>query len=159
MKSSPNSNSPFEKHGASCSLASRFGMLVTLALTLPILLRGVPLPAKESNVSQPFHKRQSLDDRVERLARYLGLSHAQMSALKNILIERQQEVFRMRHASSAGEGLQMDQFRAIEDKTAERIRAILTAEQRKKYEPLSNGRSDSAAQNVSVEDWLKQTRP
>jgi hypothetical protein len=140
-------------------------MLVTLALILPILLPGVPSPAKESNVSQPFrglvstHKRQSLDDRVERLARYLGLSQAQMSALKNILIERQQEVFRMRHASSAGEGLQMDQFRAVEDKTAERIRAILTKEQRKKYDPLGNRTSDSAARNVSVEDWLKRTQP
>ena len=65
----------------------------------------------------------------------------------------------MRRAPSQREELQMDRFRAIEDKTAERIRAMLTEEQRRKYDPLGVRNSNSAAQNVSVEDWLKQARP
>ena len=99
-----------------------------------------------------------LDERVEHLARYLDLNERQRSALKNILLENQQEILKMRGVPSQGEELQMDRFRAIKDKTTEKIRAMLTEEQRKKYDPLGVRNSNSAAQNVSVEDWLKQTR-
>jgi hypothetical protein len=138
---------------------------VKLALLAPALFSGVPVPAQDANAAQqvhrvaPHYRRQSLDERVEHLARYLDLNEGQRSALKKILIENQQEILKMRRVPSQGDELQMDRFRAIEDKTAERIRAMLTEEQRKKYDPLGVRSSNSAAQNVSVEDWLKQTRP
>ena len=132
---------------------------------MPMLLAGTQTPAQETNAAQPVHrvgpryKHHSLDERVEHLARYLDLNEGQRSALKNILLENQQEILKMRRAPSQAEGLQMDRLRAVEDKTAGRIRAMLTGEQRKKYDPLGVRSSNSAAQNVSVEDWLKQTRP
>ena len=135
------------------------------ALLLAVLLPGGPVRAQETHAAPQIHrvsshyKRQSLDQRLEHVARYLDLNEAQRSALKNILIQNQQEILKMRRVPSPGEELQMDRFQAIEEKTAERIRALLTEEQRNKYDPLVVRNSNSAAQNVSVDDWLAQTRP
>ena len=144
MKRSSVNSSPVRKHGTSRTLASCRRILLKLALLVPMLLPGVPVPAQDTNAAQQVHrvapryKRQTLDDRVEHLARYLDLNERQRSALKNILLENQQEILKMRGVSSQGEELQMDRFRAIKDKTTERIRAMLTEEQRKKYDPLGD---------------------
>jgi hypothetical protein len=165
MKRSPVNSGPFAKHEARRPLASCRRILVRMALLVSMLWPGAPVPAQETNAAQQVHrvtpryKRESLDERVEHLARYLDLNEGQRSALKKILIENQQEILKMRRVPSPGEELQMDRFRAIEDKTAERIGAMLTEEQRKKYDPLRVRNLNSGAQNVSVEDWLKQTRP
>jgi len=130
-----------------------------------MLLASATAPAQETHQAPPVHgvaphyQRQNLEERVELLSRYLGLSEGQRSAIKNILLERQQEFFKIRHAPSPGGGLQMDRFRAIEDRTMEKIRAMLTEEQRKKYDPLSMRNSNSASQNVSIENWLKAIGP
>jgi hypothetical protein len=132
---------------------------------MTMLLPGAPVLAQQANAAQPFHqvasrhKRQSLGERVELLAGYLDLNEGQRSALKTILLDRQQEILKMRHAPSLGERIQMDRFRAIEEKTVERISAMLTREQNKKYDPLGVRNSTSASQNVSVEDWLKKNGP
>jgi hypothetical protein len=158
-------NSIYPKHGRIRALVNCRKMLAGPALVLALLLPNMPMPAQVINAAQPAHrssprfKRQSLDERVELLARYLDLNDEQRSALKKILLENQQEILKMRHAPSRAEGLQMDRFRAIEDKTMERIRAMLTEEQRTKYEPLGVRNPASASQNVSVDDWLKVTRP
>jgi len=165
MNGSSVSSSPFAKHMASSGRANFTRTLVTLVLLVPMLLSGTPVAAQEVNAAQPAHrsaprhKGQGMDERVEQLARYLDLNEGQRSALKSILLENQQEILKMRRAPSQGEELQIDRFRIIEDKTVEKIRAMLTEEQRKRYDPLGVRNSNSAAQNVSVEDWLKQTRP
>jgi hypothetical protein len=136
-----------------------------LVLLVAVILPGAHVRAQETHAAPQIHgvsshyKRQSLDERVEHLARYLDLNDGQKSALKNILIQNQQEILKMRRVPPQGEELQMDRLRAIEEKTAERIRALLTEEQRNKYDPLAVRKSNSAAQNVSVDDWLTQTRP
>ncbi len=117
---------------------------------------GAPQPARQANSR---HNRQNPDHRFELLARYLDLNAAQKNALKSILFQRQHQIFNLRHAPSMGDGLQMDRYRAIEDETAHRIRAILTEEQRRRYDPLGLLESSAANQNVNVEDWLKQTKP
>lgn len=151
-------------HGRVLTLANCRRMLAGPDLVVALFLLNVSIPAQEINAAQPAHrsspryKRQSLDERVEHLARYLDLNEDQRSALKKILLENQQEIFKMRHAPSSAEGLQMDRFRAIEDKTVEKIRATLTDEQRKKYQPLGVRNPAPASQNVSVDDWLQVTR-
>jgi hypothetical protein len=157
-------SSTYAKRGKVLAVARRNMILAGPALVLALLLPGVPVPAQETSAAQPVHriaphyKSQSLDGRIELLARYLDLSDEQKSTLKKILLENQQEILKMRHSPSAAEGLQMDRFRAIQDKTVEKIRAMLNEEQRKKYEPLSSRNSASAPQNASVDDWLKVTR-
>jgi Spy/CpxP family protein refolding chaperone len=139
--------------------------VLKLAFLAAICSLGMPMRAQTHSASEIVHNhanphiRQNLDNRIELLARYLDLNDAQRSTLKNILLERQQEIIAMRRTPAAGEGLHLDRFRATEDKAADRIRAMLNEEQRIKYDPLSKRDSNSTAQSVRVDDWLIQARP
>ena len=141
------------------------GTFVSLCLGAPLVLPAVPVPAQEADASRPAHrtitpyKHPSLDGQVERLSRYLDLDEAQRSTLKNILQQRQEEILLMRLTPPSDGTVQIDRVRAIEDKTAERIRASLNEEQRKKHDLLSVRRTAPAPDQRSLEDWLKVTRP
>ena len=74
-------------------------------------------------------------------------------------MQRQKEILQMRHAAVSSGSSPSDRFRAIEDETAERIRAALNEEQRKKYDPTGMRRSTPTQQQSSVADWLKNTGP
>ena len=136
-----------------------------LAPLLPLLL----LPAASSaqvaesaRGSQPVirnHKRPSPDERGKALAKYLELDETQQMALQKILEQRQQEVQQMRFTPLPAGSAQVDRFRAIQDKTANRIRAVLNQEQRKKYDLLAIRRSAPPGSKTSVQDWLKAATP
>jgi hypothetical protein len=142
-------------------LVGGWRMLSAVAILIAILTPGARVSAQDSKVApaaQQGHshsRRQTLDERVERLARYLNLSDGQRSVLKEILLEREQEILKLRHSASSGEELQMDRFRAVEDKTVERIHAILNDEQRKKYDPLGVRSQVTDAQRQGVDGWMK----
>ncbi len=104
------------------------------------------------------HNRLSLDDRINRFAKSLDLSEAQKSAVKEILEQRQQEILRIRRDLSLAGRAGIDRFRALQEKTVERIRAVLNEEQKKKYDPLAPREIPQTPQ-PSVEDWLNATRP
>lgn len=149
---------------------SRSGFL-SLALALPVLLPGAAALAQSPPSSQgtdntraarrPTHgyRGATLDDRVRTLARNLDLSEAQQSAVKKILEERQEETLRLRLDASLTGSARIDKFRALQEKTVERIRGVLNEEQKKKYDPLVVRKLPPAAEHRSVEDWLKATTP
>jgi len=93
------------------------------------------------------------------LARSLDLNEAQRAAVKKILEQRQQETLRIRQDPSISGGARIERFRALQDNTVERIRAVLNEEQKKKYDPLAVRGMQPAPQQRSVEDWLKVTTP
>jgi hypothetical protein len=145
--------------------SARHGILARVALVVLLLLPSACVRAQATDPVQPAHrtathyKRPSLDDQVEVLAKYLDLDDDQRSSLKNILLQRQQEIQQMRLAASTAKSSPNDRFRAIEDRTVERIRATLNEEQRKKYEPIGVRRLTPSSQQPNVEDWLKATGP
>ena len=124
-----------------------------LALVLPVLLSGAPA------VAQRGHRRPNIDDRVKVLARNLDLNETQQAAVKKILEQRQQETLRIRRDPSISGATRIEQFRALQDTTVQRIRAVLNEEQKKKYDPLAVRRVLPAPEQRSVEDWLKVTTP
>jgi len=99
-------------------------------------------------------KPSTLDERVKRLARALDLTDSQQVEVKKILVQRQQEMLRLRTDPNLTGSQRVEQFRALQDGTVERIRAILTDEQKKKYDPLAARKAQQANQ-PNVEDWLK----
>jgi ABC-type lipopolysaccharide export system ATPase subunit len=105
------------------------------------------------------HRRARLEDRVKVLAESLHLDNAQQLAVTKILEERQQETLRIRRDTSISGSDRMAQFRAIQDRTVLRIQSVLNEEQKKKYDPLAVRRVEPAAQQRSVEDWIKATTP
>lgn len=113
----------------------------------------------ERNVESHGHRRATLDDRVKRLATSLDLNEEQQSSVKKILEQRQQETLRIRLDSSIPGSARIEQFRALQDETVRRIRAVLNDEQKKKYDPLAVRKIKPAEDQRSVEDWLKATTP
>ena len=123
-----------------------------LALVTPILLSGAPVVAQRG-------RRPTIDDRVKVFAKNLDLNEAQQAAVKKILVQRQQETLRIRQDPSISGSARIERFRALQDNTVERIRAVLNDEQKKKYDPLAVRKRQPAQDQRSVEDWIKATTP
>jgi hypothetical protein len=139
--------------------------LLILAVMLANLLPGAPVLAQTKEAEVPSRKtvagrrRATLDDRVKQLAKGLDLNQEQQASVKKILEHRQQETMRIRLDSSISGSDRIDQFRALQDDTVRRIRAVLNDEQKKKYDPLAVRQIKPAENQRSVEDWLKATTP
>jgi len=144
----PSYNKTFAAKLRSCSLRA----LLCLAQVFQVLLVSAPAVAQRGHIP-------TIDDRVRVLARSLDLDETQRAAVKKILEQRRQETLRIRQDSSISGGARIDRFRALQDNTVERIRAVLNEEQKKKYDPLAVRRTQPAPQQRSVEDWLKVTTP
>ena len=139
---------------------------LSLALVSPIVLSGAPGVAQVGTATSPARpmlrgqrSARIIDGRVKLLAKNLDLNEAQQAAVKKILEQRQQETLRIRLDSSINGDARIDRFRAIQDNTVQRIRAVLNEEQRKKYDPLAVRRIQPPPDQRSVEDWLKVTTP
>ena len=144
----PSYNKTFAAKLRSCSLRA----LLCLAQVFQVLLVSAPAVAQRGHIP-------TIDDRVRVLARSLDLNEAQRAAVKKILVQRRQETLRIRQDPSISGGARIERFRALQDNTVERIRAVLNEEQKKKYDPLAVRRTQPAPQQRSVEDWLKVTTP
>jgi Spy/CpxP family protein refolding chaperone len=100
--------------------------------------------------------RSTIDERASRFARNLDLTEAQQASVKKILEQQRQEILRIRNDPSIAGSAGIDRVRALQEKTVERIRAVLNEEQKKKYDPLAPRKIPPTPQ-PSVEDWLKKT--
>ena len=101
----------------------------------------------------------TVDDRVKAFATALNLSDAQQVSLKQILEQRHFETLRILQDPSISGSDRIGHLRALQDQTAERIRAILTDEQKKKYNPLAVRERETPPDQKNVEDWLKKPAP
>ena len=140
-------------------------IFVKLASLLPLLLLSASISAQEADSARapqrviPSHQRLSPDERGKVLARYLELDETQQMALQKILEQRQQEVLQMRFTPVPRGSAQIDRFRSLQDKTVNRIRAVLNQEQRKKYDLMVSPKATPSASKTSVQDWLKAAIP
>jgi hypothetical protein len=112
-------------------------------------------PASPQPGIRRHYRKSSIDDVVRRLAKSLDLTPVQQSAVKTILEQRMQETLRIRRDSSLSGSERISHFRALQEHTVERIRAVLNEEQRKKYDPLA-ARKVKPAQSPNVEEWLNK---
>lgn len=138
-----------------CVVAS----LSTSLLAYPLVAQANGAAAPPAQHAHPTHRRANLDDRVKTLAAALKLDEAQQVAVKKIVEQWQQETLQLRRDTSIAGSVRIERLRAIQDKTVERIRTVLTDEQKKKYDPLAVRRVAPAPEQKSVEDWLKVTSP
>lgn len=134
--------------------------LLALGLSCTLLSTAQASDAGSLQLQAPPHrsKKSYMEARLNILTKRLDLSDAQRSALKNILEERQQQTLRIRRDPSISGSARIERFRALQDTTVERIRALLTDEQKQKYDPLASRQIQSTPER-SVEDWLKATTP
>jgi CBS-domain-containing membrane protein len=115
-----------------------------------------PAPAHRAHST---YRRVTLDDRVKSLAKALDLSDTQQVAVKRILEQRQAETLRLRLDGSISGEQRIDRWRALQDDTVLRIRAVLNDDQKKKYDPLAIRERTPPQDQKTVEEWLKETTP
>jgi Spy/CpxP family protein refolding chaperone len=107
---------------------------------------------------QQHSGRLSIDDRVRLMTKSLELNEHQQAAVKNILLQRQQQTIQLRQDPSLPGSERIERLRSLQVITVERIRAVLNDEQKKKYDPLAAQRIKSTPKR-SVEDWLQAATP
>ena len=138
-------------------------LLVALGLPAWVLLAGVlavgQTPGNVDTKSQPRtpYKRRTItiDDQVKRFAESLDLSETQQSAVKKILEFRQVQTRRIRFDGSLSGAERISRFRGLQDSTVARIRAVLSDEQKKKYDPLVVRQAQKDFPPAGVADWMK----
>jgi len=136
--------------------------MLLLACGSLMLLPNTPAVGQASEPAPPprpaphRYRRITIDDQVKGLTKSLDLTETQQTALKRILEQRQLETLRIRRDSSGND--QISRFRMLQVQTVAHIRALLNAEQKKKYNPLGQ-RPPQQTDQRSVEDWMKATTP
>jgi hypothetical protein len=103
----------------------------------------------------PRGKRSGLEARVAKLTKALGLDTKQQAGLRKLLQEQREHVQRIWSNESLPAADRIAATRALSMQTSEKIRALLTEEQRKKYAPPQRGDPGNAIGSAHVEDWMK----
>jgi hypothetical protein len=133
------------------------------AATDPVTEPGVaapaPTPAPASATAprpapRPQARRSTLDTRVATLTKALDLDPKQQAELRRTLLAQRDQLLRIWSDGPVSAAERVGATRALSERTADRIRALLTEEQRKRYNaPRSQSQGDPAGQ-AHVEDWM-----
>jgi hypothetical protein len=131
-----------------------------LALAAALLLTGVqPAPAAAPSSPAATSPLPALDRRITLLAKELDLSEAQQAAMRKLLLEQREKVARLWNESAIPAQDRIRATQLIGDQTADRIRELLTEQQRKKYnQPRVKPPATPGEQPRSVEEWMQSTR-
>jgi Spy/CpxP family protein refolding chaperone len=146
------------KYGRATTVLACLQLISVLSTSLSFAQANAPASAPANATNHVRRTRPTVDDRVKVLAKSLDLNESQQTAVKKILERRQQETLRIRTDPTISGSARMEQFRMLQDRTAEQIRAVLNEEQRKKYDPFA-ARRIPQSEGRTVEDWLKVTTP
>jgi Spy/CpxP family protein refolding chaperone len=103
---------------------------------------------------QMHESASSLDLRVRRLAKALDLNPAQQTQLRAVLLKQEAQVKEAWSDTSVPSSYRVLATRIISDQTADRIRALLNDEQRKKYNPPRLAPTSHGPPGTDVERWL-----
>ena len=134
----------------------RLSLLAGGVLLAHLAVGQAPGVASPQRHTQSVYRRRSLDERVKSFAETLNLDPAQQAGVKAVLERQQREARQIQFDQSLLGAERIGRFRALQQDTVSRIRALLNEEQRKKYDPLNHGVTATTSQ-PSVEDWLKAT--
>jgi Spy/CpxP family protein refolding chaperone len=149
------------------SVPARGARLGRAALAFALLaVAQVPLHAADDTVapdesapaSNPVAHRASRSpvvSRVALMARELDLDARQQAQVKAILEDQRAEVTRIWSDPSVSSAVRIAATQAIGDKTADRIRAALNDEQRKKYIKPRPHDAGVGAPGSDVQKWMK----
>lgn len=137
--------------------------LIVVALAL---LGAVPAPAAAAAKAGPSRpqppvprgKRSGLDKRVATLTKALGLDAGQQAALRKVLQDQREQVQRIWAEESLSSPDRIGATRKVSMQTADRIRALLNEDQRKKYDPPPPADTGNKTRDAHVEDWMSGAR-
>lgn len=133
-------------------------LILALAVHAALPAPAAAAPRGAASTSQqplPRGRRSGLDARVATLTRALALDPRQQAELRTLLRDQRQQVQRIWQDESVSPADRVAATRKVSAGTADRIRAMLNEEQRKRYDPPPQGDPDKTVGNARVEDWMK----
>jgi len=134
---------------AAAGCAYAFVVLLSNASAQPEPTSAQPGPA-------PTHRQSALEQRITLLTAELGLDAQQQAQVRRILEDQREQVMTVWNDSSLPAANRVSATRVIGDRTADRIRAILTEEQKAKYHQARKPREPGEnSPSPSVEEWMK----
>jgi septal ring factor EnvC (AmiA/AmiB activator) len=142
----------------------RLTLPLLLILTSPWVLPAYALAEGQDSaaaVAAPQapreHRESRLDARIKTLSRALDLDAGQQAELRKLLERQREQINRVWSDASMPAAYRVGATHAINDKTADEIRALLNEEQKKKYNPPRPPRQAPDASSRTVEEWMKAT--
>jgi periplasmic protein CpxP/Spy len=96
----------------------------------------------------------SIDDRVRTLTKALDLDERQQTELKAVLQAQREETLKVWADETVPPAVRVKATEAVAERTADRIRALLSDEQKKKYN-LPRQVPDHSADRPDVGRWMK----
>ena len=111
--------------------------------------------AESAGTRAPRGRRSGPGGRVATLTRALGLDARQQDALRTLLRDQRQQVQQIWNDESVSPADRVAATRKVSLRSADRIRAMLNEEQRKKYDPPPQGDPGKTIGSARVEDWMK----
>jgi periplasmic protein CpxP/Spy len=105
--------------------------------------------------AQYTHRRPTIDDRVKDLAKALDLNDTQQAGVKSVLERQQLQARQIQFDQTIAGAERIGRFRALQEDTVLRIRALLNDEQKKKYDPLNHGTQNTTSTDSYVGQWMK----
>jgi hypothetical protein len=118
------------------------GAITESASTLPTRNRARP------------QRRAGLEERLDLLTKELSLDAAQQTAVRKILVMQRTEIVQAWSDESLPAQMRVAATRAIGDRTADHIRAILNEMQREKYLKVRPSLPDRAQSTDQVDSWI-----
>jgi hypothetical protein len=123
-------------------------------------LPGQAAEAPASVVKPPaaaMQQRQpALDQRIALMTAELGLDEHQQAELRRILINQRTQIMKLWSDTSLQPASRVGATRVISNQTGDQIRAMLTEEQKAKYnQPRKPHDAAPVPGDRSVEDWMK----
>jgi hypothetical protein len=139
---------------------------LALALSMSALIPGPAAadgPAPAAGVAPPralhHHRLPVREDRATTLSKALDLDGRQQSELRKVLEDEREQINRVWSDSTVPTAYRVSVTREINDRTADRIRALLRDEQKKKYTPPRQPHETvPGAGQPSVEDWMNAVK-
>ena len=113
-----------------------------------------PAPAAAAR-PRSMYRRRTLDDRVKELAKALDLNPTQQAGVKAVLEHQQLQARKIQFDPAVEGSERIGRFRALQDDTVLRIRALLNDEQKKKYDPLNHASPSPESSQKYVDQWMK----
>lgn len=101
----------------------------------------------------------SLEERIKALSTGLDLDALQQGELRKILLEQRESVQKIWSDRSLLPAERAPATRAVNERTGDKIRALLNDDQKKKYNSATASRPSQQGDQRSVEKWMDATRP
>jgi hypothetical protein len=106
------------------------------------------------------HGHATLDSRVAMYTQALNLDVQQQAHLRSLLVQQREQVNRIWSDTDSTAAARVHATQFVANTTADRIRAMLNDEQRKRYNPPKAPRPIAeGAQATSIEKWMAGGHP